>query len=41
MFEMMEGHDGEDYSMEDWVAENCSEGSTDPMCDALMNFPEW
>ena len=32
--------DFEEYSMEDWIADNCSD-ATDPMCDAMMNFPVW
>ena len=36
-----EHDDFEHYTMDDWVADNCMEESTDPMCDALMNFPEW
>ena len=30
----------DDYTMEDWIADNCMK-SDDPMCEALMNFPEW
>jgi len=37
---MEEGDMHDDYTMEEWMEENCEDG--DPMCDALMNMPtEW